>query len=527
MTATRREADGTGSAGAGAPGRRLAPRLLARPWVLPLVPAALTLVVTLISIGTPSLWLDEAATVTMTTRSYGDMLRVFHDKDLVHALYYVLMKPWVAVFGTGEVALRFPSALAMAAAAAGITVIGRNRLGTSAGLLAGFAWAVGVQTTRWAQEGRSYAMTAALAVLATYLFVRAVDGDERHRWRWFAAYAPAVALLGLMHLHGVLLVAAHGVTLLLARPGARPAAGWLAAAGAATALLLPFALLARDQKDQVQWLPEPSWNVVWTQMQFLSGGRSLVAPVAALAVIGVVAGDRAQRAGAAGSRPRVSPSPAAVALPWLVVPAVLLLGYSLVGDPIFYFRYTTFCLPAVALLVGAGLAGLLAAGRRRAVRAAVMAAAMAALVVPSLDDHGYIRERESRPDDTRTAAEVIRAHARQGDAIVYLGGVVRWNAAAYPGVFGRLRDVSMRVDPVTAANLGGRDVYPRNLAPKLADVDRVWVMNHRGLEPHGPVVERRKRAVQDGGPWRRAGTWDFTGGWLTLFERTGPYRSSK
>ncbi|MEU8798990.1 glycosyltransferase family 39 protein [Spirillospora sp. NPDC048819] len=531
MTATPNETDTIGSpegeSAPIAPDTENAPRPPGRPWALPLFPAALTLAITVIGIGTPSLWLDEAATISMTTRSYGDMLRVFHNMDLVHALYYVLMKPWVTVFGTGEIALRLPSALAMTAAAAGITVIVRSRLGTSAGLLAGLAWAVGLQTTRWAHEGRSYAMTAAVAVLATYLFLRAVDGDERRPWRWFAGYVPAIMLLGFLHLHGSLLVAAHGVTLLLTRPGARRLVCWLLSAGVAIAPLVPFALIARDQKDQVRWLPEPSWEVAWTQLQFFAGGRPLVAPVVTLAVIGVAAGIRAHRTRTAGSRPGVSPSLPAVALPWLVVPTALLVAVSLVSDPVFYFRYTTYCLPAIALLVGAGLARVLAAARRRADQAAVMAVAVVALVAPSLQDHVYFRKQESRPEDMRKAADVVSAHARPGDAIVYLAGIVRWSAATYPDVFGRLRDVDMRVDPVTAANLGGRDVFPRNLAPRLAHTNRVWVMNHRSLEPHGPVIERRERAVQAAGPWRRVGTWNYMGGWLVLFERTGPYRSSK
>lgn len=497
------------------------------PWALPLAPAMLTLAIALIGIGTPSLWLDEAATISMTTRSYGDMLRVFDQLDLVHALYYIVMKPWVALSGTSEIALRLPSVLAMAAAAAGVTVIGRRCLGTSAGLLAGLAWAVGVQTSRWAQEARPYAMTAAFAVLATYLLVRAVAPDARRRWTWFAGYAAAVALLGFLHLNGALLVAAHGVTLLAARPGAGIWMRWLASAALAAAPLVPFALAAQDQKGQVQWLPEPSWDVVWTELEFLAGGRPLVGPVVTLTVIGVVAGVRWRRAGSGGARPRGEVSLPAVALPWLVLPTGLLIAASLVRDPVFYFRYTTFCLPATALLVGAGLARVLAAGRGRADRAAVTAVAVVALVAPSLHPHIHIRRQDSRPEDMRLAADVILAHARPGDAIVYLGGIVRWSAAAYPDVFGRLRDVGLREDPATAGNISGRDLLPRELRPKLADVDRVWVMNHRSIVPHGPVVDRRELAVQAAGPWRQVGTWTYRGGWLSLFERTAPYRSSR
>ncbi|RSN60247.1 glycosyltransferase family 39 protein [Actinomadura sp. WAC 06369] len=521
MTATPHdvpEADGSLTAPARARARAAGPggraARFARGPLLPLLPAALTLAVSLIGIRRPSLWLDEAATISMASRSYGDMAAVFDHLDLVHALYYMIMRPWVLAFGTGELALRLPSALAAAAAAAGVAVLARRLHGTSAALLGGLAFAVAVQTSRWAQEARSYAMVAAVAVLATYLLVRGVEPGARRRWPWFAGYAPAVMALGFLHLHGVLLLAAHGATLLALRAAPGLWARWLAATAVAAAPLVPFALAARHQTRQVEWLPEPSWDVVWTQVQFVCGSRPLVVPVLAVAAVGAVAGLRAR------TSPRGVPL-TAVAVPWLVLPTVLLLVVSMVGDPMFYYRYTVYTLPALGLLAGAGLARLLAAAPRRADRAAVLAVAAAALVGPSMQAHDMIRREESRPENMRKAAEAVAAEARPGDAVVYLAGVVRWNAAAYPDVFGRLDDVGMRVDPVSAANLKGRDVRPRDLGPKLAKYDRVWVMNHRSLDPHVPIVDAREQAVQAAGPWRPVRTWTFRGGWLVLFERTG------
>ena len=78
--------------------------------------------------------------------------------------------------------------------------------------------------TYYAQMARSYAIETMFAVIASYLLLRAwPDG----RWRWWLGYAAAVALTGLFNIFGLLILAAHGVTLLLtdargqAAPGRR------------------------------------------------------------------------------------------------------------------------------------------------------------------------------------------------------------------------------------------------------------------------------------------------------------------
>ena len=54
---------------------------------------------------------------------------------------------------------------------------------------------------------------------------------------------------------------------------------------------------------------------------------------------------------------------AAVCLPWLVLPPVLLLAVSF-AHPLYVERYVLFCLPALALLTSAGLVWLVALTRR-------------------------------------------------------------------------------------------------------------------------------------------------------------------
>ena len=102
------------------------------------------------------------------TMPLGELWELLHHIDAVHALYYLLLRPFAAF--DGEFAARLPSALAVAAAAFGVAAIGRRsaapRLGTEAGseagaeagLFAGLVYAVLPMVSRYGQEARSYAL---------------------------------------------------------------------------------------------------------------------------------------------------------------------------------------------------------------------------------------------------------------------------------------------------------------------------------------------------------------------------------
>ncbi|QKG24735.1 glycosyltransferase family 39 protein [Actinomadura verrucosospora] len=502
-------------------------------WAVPLVPAAAALALALTYIGRPAFWLDESATVSATRRPVGEMLRLFHHLDLVHAFYYLGMKVWVEAFGTGETALRLPSALATAAAAAGVAVLGRRCAGPVAGLLAGLVYAGSIPVASFAHEARSYAMVAAVAVLATYLLIRGVHPAERHPWRWFAGYGAAILVLGLLHLDGALLVPAHGATLLIARAKARRTwLRWTVCGGLGGALLVPLALAAQTQSEQVAWLPRPSWPLVWQLVKFMAGCPDLVWPTLVAALIGAWAGARRRGAepaeGSSEGEERAdgcSIPLTVLTLPWLVVPPALLLVASVVGDPMFMFRYVLFSVPALSLLMGAGLARIAAVGRPW-LGGLLLAAAVAVLAVPSVQPQTDLRRHDSKLDDMRTPAQILRRGAHKGDAIIYINGVARWDAAAYPDDFGRLHDIGLAEDPVRAGNFTGLDKLPWQLRGPLVHSDRVWLMRTRASTANpGPMVVKRLKMIEATGPWRIAGNWRFKGGRLTLYVRTGPYRS--
>src|SRR6187402_172460 len=87
----------------------------------------------------PSLWFDEVATVSATTRTWGQLAQMLGNVDLVHGLYYAVIKVWFSVVGYSPIALRIPSAVAVGLAAALLVILvrkyGSRRLSILAGLV--------------------------------------------------------------------------------------------------------------------------------------------------------------------------------------------------------------------------------------------------------------------------------------------------------------------------------------------------------------------------------------------------------
>src|ERR1700729_3051828 len=208
-----------GQPGTGAAGYRAGPVWA---WCLP---PALMLALGLWGITGASYWRDEAATMTAVQRPFGELLRMMGHVDAVHGVYYMVMWLVVRLGGTGEVATRLPSVLAMACAAAAVAALGRRLVSPAAGLAAGVLFAVLPQVSLYAQDAREYAFIAALAATGSYLLVRAMTTAGRRRG-WMAGYAVCLGVMGLLNVFSLLLIGAHAIPVALAWRRAGRAAGW-------------------------------------------------------------------------------------------------------------------------------------------------------------------------------------------------------------------------------------------------------------------------------------------------------------
>ncbi|MBC6461699.1 glycosyltransferase family 39 protein [Actinomadura sp. HBU206391] len=469
---------------------------------MPVLPALVTFAVTMWGIGGPSYWRDESVSVVAAHESLANLRSFLRDTDAVHAFYYVLLRP-VAALGTGETVTRMPSAIAAALAAGGIAVLGRRLCSAQAGLFGGLIYATLPMVSRYAQEVRQYTLVSAGAVLATWLLVRALE-HPRPRLAPYAAYGAVLALLGWLHLYSLLLVAAHGVTVLAWRRRGH-VFGWAAAVCGALLTVAPLAAVARGQQAQVAWLRPPGIGAPIDFGLEVAGGRSPLALLALLVVIAAV--------GVRGRRRHL-----AVVLPWLLVPFTVALVISQV-EPVYHPRYLLHCACALALAAGIGLAHVSEWLPRRA-GAVLPFAVIAACAALSLPAQLAIREPGSRPDDLRGLATVLRAEAEPGDAVLYLPASRRIFATAYGDAFEHL-------DAETLHGPGGLTDLPTDrLRTALAAERRVWVV---GIPPPGgryrtPTPGRNLAALRSDRRFDRAGAWDFGGVHLELFSAAGARR---
>ncbi len=489
-------------------------------WLVIAVPAATSAVVGGYELGGPSLWRDEAYTKDAISRPVSQIFALLRHQDAVHGAYYLLMHVIASGAGTSATALRFPSLCAMVIAAAFTAAIGhrsatlaqdpRARAGSRGpaltGLLSGLVFATAPLMTYYAQMARSYAFVTMFAAIATYLLLRAYpDG----RWRWWSAYGAAVALAGLFNLFGLLILAAHGATLLLT--DARVADGqgrapgghrigriplrWLAASAGAVIVLAPLLSVARREQKQIAWVARPDFRTIEKLVSDFAGSRELVLPVALLALAGIAVACLNDN-----WRPL---NPAAVALPWLAVPPFLLIAGSYV-KPVYVERYVEFCLPALAVLVGAGLAGLVrfaagtSLGRLRLawVPLAVVIAGLAALLI---GPQRAISQTAARPDNLRLASAIVAASEQPGDVVFYLPVNMHVLGTGYPAPFLRLRDIALAAAPIPSGTLTGTEITsPARLKSRFTDVRRVWVVtgnsNYKFGVPAAPV-DKEKMAL--------------------------------
>jgi mannosyltransferase len=518
-------------------------------WLVITLPALVELVVGGYRISGPSFWRDEGYTITGSQRPVGAIFALVQHEDAFHGLYLLMMHPIIANFGRSEIALRVPSLIAMSLAVGLTSALGMRlarAIGLSpapaVGLLAGLLLTALPVTTRYAQEGRPYALVMLFAVFTTYMLVVAVAHGQ---WRWWALYGAGLLLTGVFDLAAVVLAGAHGISLLLARRGGRsdnvpaapqddepalaragvnsadavapdPLRRWLVTSAAVALVISPLVVFSIRQSAQLDWVQPPNRDAVFGLVQDCAGAPSLIVVAAVLAILGSFAGGGLRR-----GRGLTLP---VICLPWFLLPPTLLLTVSLL-HPLYVERYILFCVPALIILESAGLVWLVNltrrfvsrwSARRATVLSFVPSAAISVLIaIMVLGPQAWIRWPDDRADDLRTVAHVLATHERPGDAILFLPRKAAVIGTAYRDGFGKLRDIGLQTSPVASGTLLGTSAGSRVVAARLRGVRRVWVVEW--VHPLAPDSAPPPDLLRLLTPAHMAGNWLIRSVFLVLY----------
>ncbi|MCJ0700676.1 hypothetical protein FRIG_05945 [Frigoribacterium faeni] len=458
----------------------------------------------------PSVWYDEAATVVSATRTWGQLWAMIQTVDLVHAAYYAAMHLWFDVFPYSPVALRVPSAI-VTGVAAGLTVaLTRILVDRRTSIVAGLLFCLLPRVTWMGGEGRSYALSAMLAVALTLVLVvaarRTAESGAARTHRsvvgWWVAYAALAVVSAAFFLYLALLVVGHAVTMLVrvlrdrhdqrlrrdrvdewARTGAvavvhdpaggarptvrssrRALLGWFVGAAVAGLASLPLAWFIASQNDQISWIERPTFgtlrSVLVTQWFYQNESFAIFGLLCAGASIVVLS-------------LRLVPAArgfAEVVLPWMIVPTAGLVVVSLVGSPLYSPRYLTFGTPAIAMTMAVAVAAI---PWRRVI-------ALVLLVAVGLTAPTYVEQRQPEAKDrsawNQVAALVARERADEpaGTEEGLVFGPVRRHPKAtsriiqdtYPDAFAGMSDFTLETPG--------------------AETDGLWEVQH----PLGDVLDR-------------------------------------
>ncbi|AMM33286.1 hypothetical protein SA2016_2620 [Sinomonas atrocyanea] len=413
--------------------------------ILPLAAAAFALVTLVPAFWVPSLWTDEAATASAVRRSWPELFFMLGKVDVVHGLYYMLVKSLTDAVGVSELSLRAPSIAAGAAAAAALAVAGRRLGGPRAGLAAAAVLVLLPRFQFAATDARSYVLT----VLGTSLCLAALAAlRDSGRWRAAVGFGAALMVSTGLSFYCILL-APVAVLAALADRSLRPHWWKVALASVPAAGLAAWvASLASRQTFQVAWIPPLDGHVVPEifLLQYFSHASmwtdaGIVPRASAPLVVGMVMTAVAVLALAVwGTVRRPRSFTTVLGLGLIVVPlAVLLIGSALMGSSYYLPRYLTFTAPGLCLLAANGAVSLSrAAASRWVAGAAALTLAGGAVLAIAGQRTEFAR---SPSDDFRFVADTIRDHARPGESFAVAAGEDLF-LAAYPRPFEGLVDLT-------------------------------------------------------------------------------------
>lgn len=178
----------------------------------------LGLALRLVSIN-QSLWLDEATSVIVARDfSFNEILTKFSPGDFHPPFYYLILKSWISLVGSSEVAVRSLGVLFGLATILFIYILGKKLFSASVGTLAALLLATAPLHIYYSQEARMYSLETLLVCIVVYFFLEK---------RLFLLILSSAALLFTDYLPVFALISLFVYSLVYERKNLKHFIGWI------------------------------------------------------------------------------------------------------------------------------------------------------------------------------------------------------------------------------------------------------------------------------------------------------------
>ena len=399
-------------------------------------------------------WFDECFSAEVARIGWSDLLHLLWWREANMALYYGLLRIWLHL-GQSPFFIRSLSVLMAAATLPALYWLARLLYDRRVALIASALFVFNAYSVRYAQEARSYALFLLLATLSSGFLIAFLREPGRRHWRGYLVFS---ILAVYAHFYALLLIAAHGLALRWLGHGretepkaqvpAQMRRAWIAIGFAVLPLLI---FIAKTGAGPIRWIPRPSLRDLLQFYENLAGSNHwFLLAVCGAASLAALAPLRKQMWGRDQTWETWR---CQFLLIWLFFPVVLTVLLSF-ARPVFLGRYMIFCLPALLILVAAGLARLCPSWLLAAALTGTLL--LCAQGISFVYGHDFDHER----DASSAATEFILDHSQPGDAVVFHIAATR-----IPYEFFR----SLRAGENTAssnftAHLGPEILFPRHAA---------------------------------------------------------------
>jgi mannosyltransferase len=381
--------------------------------------AAIVAIAAAVRIATAAfpLWFDELASLMFAGQPLSRLWSGWMVRENSPPLYYSLLHGWIALVGTGDVAVRLLSIVIGLMGFVAAWALARRLGGARAGLIAAALLALSASHIAFSQEVRGYGLAHAATLAA---LTGAVDFLDRKSQRGLVLYAAATLVALYCHTTMILFAAlSGGIVLWLVRRSPRAVADWLLANALILAGWAWWGVISWRQitapSGNIGWIPVPSLTnaLVMTATAYLPPYDLELWPTAALLL--------ALLAGIIVAVVRRDPRPGVILLATLALGAPLALFAISQGTPVFLDRTVYWANGPVTVLVALAI-DQLRPGRARRIALPAAISAEALLLVVWL----AVRQPERWPQALQAIASVD-PHA----AVVVEGDAMALAAAHY------------------------------------------------------------------------------------------------